>query len=58
VLLSAGDCDRIIPLANVEELAAVLKKAGADVTLDVQHASHGLVQADLASARRWLASLR
>ena len=56
VLLSAGESDPIIPLANVQRLAAVLKNAVADVTLDIQQASHGLVQADLASARRWLSA--
>ena len=54
VLLSAGQHDPIIPLENVRRLAALLKTAGADVEFEIQEASHGLVQQDLAIAKRWL----
>lgn len=54
VLISAGQHDPIIPLANVRSLAAVLTTAGAEVELEIHPASHGLVQQDLAVARRWI----
>lgn len=54
VLLSAGRHDPIIPLQNVQQLSATLEAAGADVRLEIQQASHGFVQEDLALAKRWL----
>jgi predicted esterase len=54
ILISAGRHDPIIPLRNVQQLAAVLKTAGAEVSLEIQEASHGLLQEDLAAAKRWL----
>lgn len=54
-LISAGRLDPIIPTANSERLAGVLEKAGAEVTFEIQEAGHGLVQQDLAAAKRWLA---
>jgi len=54
VLLSAGRHDPIIALPNVQQLAGLLKSAGADITLEIQEASHGLVQEDRAAAKRWL----
>ena len=54
ILISAGQDDPIIPLENSERLASLLRAAGAEVTLQVQPASHGLVQQDLAVAKRWL----
>ena len=56
VFLSAGRHDPIIPLPNVQQLAAVLKNAGAEVTLEIREASHGLLQEDLVAAKRWLSS--
>lgn len=56
LLISAGDADPIIPLANVRSLAALLEQGGADVQLVVQRASHGLLAADLAIAKQWLNS--
>jgi phospholipase/carboxylesterase len=55
VLLSAGELDPIIPVDNVRQLAAVLRNAGADVTLEIHEASHALVQGDLVATSRWLA---
>jgi phospholipase/carboxylesterase len=54
VLISAGRNDPIIPLENVQRLATLLKNAGSEVSLEVQQASHGLVQEDVAAAKRWL----
>ena len=54
VLLSEGAQDPIVPRAEADELAGLLRKAGADVQLEWQAAGHGLVEQDLASARAWL----
>ena len=54
VMVVAGDADPIIPLPNVRALAALLTKGGAEVRLEIQPASHGLVAADLALAKHWI----
>lgn len=56
VLLSAGETDPIIPLANVRSLASLLQHAGADVRIEIQSAGHGLIAADVAVARHWIVS--
>lgn len=53
VLINAGGLDPIIPPENAQSLAALLQQRGAEVQLEVQPASHGLIAA-LALARRWL----
>jgi phospholipase/carboxylesterase len=55
LLLVSGQQDPIIPPANGERLAAMLTKAGADVTRRVLPAGHQLSQADVTLAREWLA---
>lgn len=55
VLLSEGSRDPIVAREDGEELAALLRSGGADVTLEWQDAAHGLVEADLRTAREWLA---
>ena len=55
VLLSEGARDPIVPRAEGEELARMLRGGGADVTLEWQEAAHSLVDADLRTARTWLA---
>ena len=54
VYIGAGRLDPIIPQANVERLAAILRNSGAAVTLDWQPAGHGLTKADVDNARYWL----
>ena len=54
VYIGAGRLDPIIPQANVERLAAILRDGGAAVTLDWQPAGHGLTKADVDNARYWL----
>jgi predicted esterase len=58
VLVSNGSADPIVPVAETERLAALLRAAGAEVTLVWQQVGHQLVQADLVGAREWLASPR
>ena len=57
VLLSAGRVDSMIPPSGTERLAAILRAAGADVTLVWQLAGHTLEQPDVDAAREWLAPL-
>jgi predicted esterase len=56
VLISNGRADPIVPLAETERLAALLRAAGADVTLAWQNAGHHLIREDLDRARAWLQS--
>jgi phospholipase/carboxylesterase len=55
LLLVSGQHDPIIPPANGERLAAMLTRAGADVTRRVLPVGHQLSQADIGLAREWLA---
>jgi phospholipase/carboxylesterase len=54
VLLSSGEQDPIVPVENPERLAAMLRNAGAAVTLHLEPAGHALVSADIEAAKRWL----
>jgi phospholipase/carboxylesterase len=54
VLICSGQRDPIIPLDNAERLAAMLRVAGADVTLRVEDASHQLAFDEIAAAKKWL----
>ena len=54
VYIGAGRLDPIIPQANVERLAAILRDGGAAVTLDWQPAGHGLTKMDVDNAREWM----
>jgi phospholipase/carboxylesterase len=54
VLICSGERDPIIPLDNAERLAAMLRRAGAQVTLRVEDASHQLVFDEIADAKKWL----
>lgn len=53
VFISAGRQDPIVPSTQSEQLAELLTRAGADVTLDWQNTGHGLVNAEMEQARRW-----
>ena len=55
VYLGAGRADPLIPQEGTERLAAILRRGGADVTLDWQPAGHNLTRSDIVGARRWLA---
>ena len=54
VLLSNGQRDPLVSPAETERLDALLRTAGADVTLAWQPAGHELTSADVAQAREWL----
>jgi predicted esterase len=53
-LISNGRTDPIVAADETERLAALLRDAGAEVTLVWQAAGHHLVQDDLTRAREWL----
>jgi phospholipase/carboxylesterase/glyoxalase family protein len=57
VLLAGGRDDPLVPRAETERLARLLEHAGAEVTVAWQSAGHGLVPADVARAREWLAGV-
>jgi phospholipase/carboxylesterase len=54
VLICSGKHDPIVPVENVERLAAKLRQAGADVTLRLEEAGHQLVFAEITDAKKWL----
>ena len=55
VLICSGQHDPIVPVENVERLAAMFRQAAADVTLRWEEAGHQLVFAEIAAAKNWLA---
>lgn len=55
VLLSQGRTDPLIPPANAERLADLLREGGAEVELAWQPGGHTLSPGDVSAARRWLA---
>jgi phospholipase/carboxylesterase/glyoxalase family protein len=56
VFLTGGRADPIVRPAETERLAALLREAGADVTLRWQPNGHTLSPQELDEARRWLAT--
>lgn len=53
--MSAGNQDPIVFSENARELAAFLRRAGADVTVCFENAGHGLTDMTIETTRRWLA---
>jgi phospholipase/carboxylesterase len=56
VLVSNGRSDPLVSAPETERLAALLRRAGADVTIRWQPGGHQLTQTDINDARQWLAS--
>jgi len=54
VLLAAGRLDSMVQPVETDRLAALLREAGADVTVAYQNTGHGLTHGDLDTARTWL----
>jgi phospholipase/carboxylesterase len=54
IYLAAGRSDQMIPPENTEQLAQLLREAGAEVTLDWQPGGHGIGRDEIEAARRWL----
>ena len=55
VFIAAGQTDPLVPMEQVERLAELLRKAGADVELRWDPAGHTITQAEFAAARDWMA---
>ena len=55
VLISNGKMDPLVSLEDTERLAALLRFAGADVTLSWQNSGHDLTERDVITAREWVA---
>lgn len=55
VLLSSGKQDPIVPKENAQRLAAMLRDAGANVTVRIEPAGHALALGDIAAAKNWIA---
>jgi predicted esterase len=58
VWIGAGANDPIVPTDETKRLAELLRRAGADVTMDYFQAGHELTRQDLETARDWLSLLR
>lgn len=54
IFMAAGRSDPIVPPENTEQLAAMLRDAGAMVTLEWLAESHGLTQEEIQAASAWL----
>jgi predicted esterase len=54
VLICSGKHDPIVPVENVERLAAILRQGGADVAVRFEDAGHQLIFAEIAGAKKWL----
>jgi phospholipase/carboxylesterase len=54
VLISNGRVDPLVPAAETERLAELLRAADASVTVIWQQAGHQLVHDDIVKAREWL----
>ena len=57
VWLGAGRADPMVSAANTERLAALLRAAGASVTLEWQPGGHGLAEGEVEAAARWLSDV-
>lgn len=55
VLVAAGNQDPIVPAENARQLVALLRSAGADVTVSFENAGHSLTDSTIETAKRWLA---
>jgi phospholipase/carboxylesterase len=54
VWIGAGDQDPIVPAFETKGLQELLRRAGADVTIQFAKAGHGLTSDDVITARDWL----
>jgi phospholipase/carboxylesterase len=58
VWIGAGDQDAIVAAAETKNLAELLRRAGAAVTIRFANAGHGLTNGDIEAARHWLRELK
>ncbi len=55
VLIAAGNHDPIVSTEEVRELAALLQRAGAEVTTHLENTGHGLTEKTVQTTKAWLA---
>ena len=58
VFIGAGKTDQMVPAAQTERLAELLRTAGAQVTLHWEDGGHAIGDGEIRAAQRWLAGLR
>ena len=58
VLISNGRVDPLVSAEQTEQLASLLRSAGADVEVSWQNSGHELTQRDVVTAREWLVQRR
>jgi predicted esterase len=58
VWIGAGNQDPIILTSETQRLVELLRSAGADVTIRFANANHGLINAEIETARRWIEKLK
>ncbi len=58
VWIGAGDQDPIVPASETKQLAELLRRAGADVTIRFFNAGHGLTNSEIETAAQWLRELK
>jgi len=54
VLVCSGNQDPIVSSENADELVALLRRAGANVTVSLENAGHALTDATVETTLRWL----
>lgn len=54
IFIGGGRFDPMVPVAETERLADLLRSAGADVTLFFQDNGHSITQDEFAAAQKWL----
>lgn len=55
IFIGAGRNDQMVPTAQTERLAELLKQAGADVTLHWEPGGHGVTKGEVDAAAHWIA---
>ena len=57
VLISSGEADSMVPIANVKQLVEMLRAAGAEVEHALYPIGHNLSRADIDAATMWITTL-
>ena len=58
VFIGAGKMDQMVPAAETERLAELLRNCGARVTLHWEDGGHNIAPGEIRAAQSWLAGLR
>ena len=58
IFIGAGTNDPIVPVANTEELIALLRRSGAEITPYWHRGGHSLTQEEVQAAQTWLKQRR